>query len=193
MTVASPQQPVRSEQPEAAGPADRIGRRLGDLVLALLSVLLAQRRQKPVELPVVEAGQPEVEAVALQVAELEPQQRLVPLGVLARAVVHQPVGLCLRRRQPAGDMHRDGREAELARRLEPGVPGENHHRLVDDDRLAPAELLQRGRHRRHRRGVLPRVPGIGDQLLERQFDDVHCGIRDRVMGRHADEPAQPAA
>ena len=115
----------------------------------------------------------EVEAVALQVAELEPEQRLVPLGVLARPVVHQPVGPGLRRREAAGDVHRRGREAELPRRLEAGVPGEDHHLLVDDDRLPPAELLQRGRHRRHRGCVLPRVAGIGDQPLERQVDDVH--------------------
>ena len=70
-------------------------------------------------------------------------------------------------------MHRRRGKAELSRRLEPGVPGEDHHLLVDDDRLAPAELLQRGRHRRHPGPVLPRVAGVGDQPLERQVDDVH--------------------
>jgi hypothetical protein len=94
-------------------------------------------------------------------------------GVLARPVVHQPVGPRLCRRQPAGNVHRRGREAQLARGLEPGVACEDHHVLVDHDRLPPAELLQRRRHRRNRLVILPRVAGIGDQPLERQFDDVH--------------------
>ena len=60
------------------------------------------------------------------------------------------------------------RQPELARRLEPGVPGEDHHLLVDDDRLPPAELLQRGGHRRDGALVAARVAGVGDQLLDRR-------------------------
>ena len=108
MAVAA-EQPVRPEQPEIARPADRVDRRLRDLVLALAGVVLvAEPGQQPVQLGVVEAGERQVEAVALQVAELEPEQRLVPLGVLARPVVHQPVGPGLRRREAAGDVHRRG-------------------------------------------------------------------------------------
>ena len=62
--------------------------------------------------------------------------------------------------------------------------------LVDDDRLPPAELLQRGRHRRHRGRVLPRVAGIGDQPLERQVDDVHRRIRGDA-GRAGPETKRP--
>jgi hypothetical protein len=79
-------------------------------------------------------------------------------------------------------MHRRRGQTQLAGRLEPRVPGEDHHVLVDDDRLAPAEFLQRGGHRRHRGRVPARVAGIGDQPLERQVDDVHGGIRDDAGG-----------
>ena len=109
---------MRPEQPEIARPADRVDRRLGDFVLALASIaLVAEPGEQPVQLVVVEAGQAEIEALALQITEFEPEQRLVPLGVLARPVVHQPVGPRLRRRQAASDVHRRGCKAELPRRL----------------------------------------------------------------------------
>ena len=166
---------MRAEQPEIAGPADRVLRRLGDVVLVVAGAGGVLAAEQPVELVVVEAGQAQVEAVELQVVELEAEQPLVPLGVLARAVVHQPVGLGLRRGEAAGDVHRHLGQPELARRLEPRVPGEDHHLLVDDDRLAPAELLQRGRDGRDRALVPPRVARVGDELLERKGDDVHSG------------------
>ena len=139
--------------------------------------------QQPLQLVVVEAGQLQVEAFELQVVELEAEEPLVPLGVLAGAVVHQPVGARLRRGEAAGDVHRHLGQPELARRLEPGVAGEDHHRLVDDDRLAPAELLQRGRHRRDRGRVPPRVAGVGDELLDGEFDDVHADGNSLTLGR----------
>ena len=88
-----------AEDPEIARSADRIGRRIGDVVLTVaVDLVITEPGEQPVQLRVVEAGQRQVETVALQVAELEPEQRLVPLGVLARPVVHQPVGPRLRRR-----------------------------------------------------------------------------------------------
>ena len=49
---------MRPEQPEIARPADRVDRRLGDLVLALAgAVLVAEPGEQPVQLGVVEAGQ----------------------------------------------------------------------------------------------------------------------------------------
>ena len=63
------EQPVRPEQPEIARPADRVDRRLRDLVLALAgAVLVAGAGEQPVELGVVEAVERQVEAVGLQLA-----------------------------------------------------------------------------------------------------------------------------
>ena len=90
---------MRPEQPEIARSADRVLQRLWNVVLALASaILVAKPGQQPVQLGVVEAGERQVEAIALQVAELESEQCLVPLSVLARPVVHQSVGARLRRR-----------------------------------------------------------------------------------------------
>ena len=62
---------------------------------------------------------------------------------------------------------------ELAGRLEAGVPGEDHHLLVDDDGLPPAELLQRGGDGRDGALVPARVAGVGDELIEGEGNDVH--------------------
>ena len=96
---------MRAEHPEIAGLADGVFRRLGDVVLVVAGAA-GVLPQQPIELVVVEPGQAQVEAVELQVVELEAEQRFVPLGVLARAIVHQPVGSGLGRGQAAGDVHR---------------------------------------------------------------------------------------
>jgi len=64
-------------------------------------LMQARKLQKELqnEIIIVEAGEAQVEASELQVVELEAQEPLVPLGVLARPVVHQPVGSGLRRRR----------------------------------------------------------------------------------------------
>ena len=73
-------------------------------------------------------------------------------------------------------MHRRGLEAELARRLQPCVPGQHDHRLVHDDGLTPAELLDRGRDRGDGLLVAPGIARIRDDLLKRQVDDVHGNV-----------------
>ena len=95
-----------------------------------------------------------------EIAKLEPEQFIVPLGVLMRAIVHQPIGACLRRRQPFGHMDRHSREAEDLGGLEPCVADDDDHFLVDDDRLAKAKLGDRGFDRVDRGGVVARVCGL---------------------------------
>jgi hypothetical protein len=57
---------------------------------------------------------------------------------LAFSLNPQQVCPRLRRRQPTGDGHRCAGETELPGHRKPGVAGEDHHLLVDDDRLPPA-------------------------------------------------------
>ena len=56
------------------------------------------------------------------------------------------------------------------------MAGDNHHRLVDDNRLAPAELVQRGCDGRDRARVAPRISVVRDELLDLKGDDVHKGL-----------------
>ena len=72
------------------------GGNLGRLVRVSQALDLL-RAQELVELFGNEAGQRKVEIVELQVPKFQPQQFIVPLGILMRAVVHDAVGLGLRR------------------------------------------------------------------------------------------------
>ena len=159
------EQPVVPEYPEITGAGDGILRRVGDVVLVLAGAGEVLPAEQPVKLIILEAGQRQVEAVELQVVELEAEEPLVPLGVLARAVVHEAICLRLRRGEAAGDMHRRLGPPELAGRLEAGVTGEDHHLFVDDDGLPPAELLQRSGDGGDRAFVPARVAGVGDEPL----------------------------
>ena len=58
------------------------------------------------------------------------------------AVIHEPVGIDLRRRQVVGHMDRHLLQAELLRGQEPGVPADDHAVFVHDDYLPPAKLLK---------------------------------------------------
>ena len=64
------QHPVLAADPEIAGPADRIGRRLGRFVGIAVQLVLDD--QQPVELGLIEAGQRQIESGSLQVANLKP-------------------------------------------------------------------------------------------------------------------------
>ncbi len=70
----------------------------------------------------------------------------------------------------------ENRRLKRQGRFQPRVPSENHHRLVHDDGLAPPEFLDRGRDRRDRLLVAARVTRIGNDLLERQVDNVHGNV-----------------
>ncbi len=66
-------------------------------------------------------------------------------------------GLHLLRRQPASHVYRHLGQPQRLRRLEPRVPDDDHARLVDDDRLAKAELPNRLRDHLDRVIVQSRV------------------------------------
>ena len=119
------EQPMRSEQPEIARPADRVDRRLRDLVLALAAaVLVAEPGQQPVQLVVVEAGQRRDRSPRPAGRRARARAAPRPTAVFS-PVVHQPVGAGLRRGQARGrsPARPSGRAGAPPRR---GWPADQH-------------------------------------------------------------------
>ena len=140
------QQTMVAQDPEVARPADRLLGRLGDLVLRLLARRLAiGDRQQPLQLRGVEADQVEVEALVPQPSQLFRQQRVVPARLQGELVVCDQVRALLRLGEMLEPDHRHLGEAQLARREQPAVAGQDAGVLVDQDRVGPAELDHRGR------------------------------------------------
>jgi hypothetical protein len=186
----SAEQAVVPEHPEIAAAGDGRGGRLRNLVF-VHQPLDGRLGQETGQFVVFETGQRQVELVELQIGQFELEQLVVPARILMRAVVHQPVGAQLRRRQAMRDMHRHARHTEPLGRLVAGVADDDHHVLVDDDRLTPAELGQRGGDRGDSLLVAARVARIGHKLVDRRFDDVHG--RSGAMGEGSDPAvAKPA-
>ena len=103
------------------------------------------------DLQLAEAGQRQVEAEALQLAELEAEQLVVPAGVQRQLVVGNDQRPLLRLAQAGKLDDRHRRHAELPRRQQPPVPGDDAVVAVDQDRVGPAELADRGGDLRHLR------------------------------------------
>jgi hypothetical protein len=82
------QQAMRAEDPEVARLADRILRRLRNLVLGLIARRLAvSQRQQPLQLRRIEADQVEVEALVAQPRQLFRPQRIFPARLPSQLVV----------------------------------------------------------------------------------------------------------
>lgn len=110
-----------AEDPQVPGTRGALLRQ-GGRVVRVSQTLARLPGQQLRELVGVEAGQIEIKAVELKITELELEKFIVPLGVLVRAVVHQPVGARLRGRQALGDMDRHRLKAQCLGGIEPGVP-----------------------------------------------------------------------
>ena len=116
------------------------------------------------DLVLAEAGQRQVEAEAFEIAELQRQQFGIPAGVERQLVVGDDVGALLRFREP-GELD-DGHfgEPELACREQPAVAGDDAVVAIDQDRVGPAELADRGGDLGHLRiRMRAGVAGVGDQ------------------------------
>ena len=112
ITVASPQRTRWSPRTQRSpGLLTSFGGNLGCLV-RIGQALDLLRAQQLVQLLGDEAGQRQVEIVELQVAELQPQKLIVPLGVLVGPVVHEAVGFGLGRGKPLRNVDRDRLQAQ---------------------------------------------------------------------------------
>ncbi len=115
----------------------------------------------------LEAGKAEVEPEGAEIGHLRRQHRIVPARIEGEPVVGEDVGALLRLAHVPELDHRHHVQLELPCRQEPAVAG--HHAIVavDEDRVGPAELEDRGGDLRDLSvGVGPGVPGVGDQPVE---------------------------
>ena len=170
----------------------RVGRRLGDDVLAGQTVAVVERGQQPVQVLALEAGERQVEAGGVERLQLGRQQLVVPAGQLGQPVVGDAVGAHLLRRQVRQADHRHRIEPEMPRRQQPAVAGDDlvvvrhHHRrrpaVLDQRGGDPGDLIVR---------VRPRVAGIRLQprdrplldLLGQEWEHRRCVRKGEVKGR----------
>src|SRR4051812_45196540 len=93
------------------------------------------------------------------------------------AIVHESIGFHLSRREIVGDMHRNLLQAQLLRREQSGVPADDDAVSIDDNRLAPTELLDGGGYLVDcLLGNLAAVLGVTDRFVDRpptHFKIVH--------------------
>ena len=97
-------------------------------------------REQRAELDVLEAGEREVKAELLQVAEFETQHLLVPARVLDEFVVGNDVGLTL----GFGEVSKLNRRDELASGQNATVSGYNSLFSVDQNRVCEPEFPDTG-------------------------------------------------
>jgi hypothetical protein len=94
-----------------------------------------------VELILIEAGQRQIEAGGLQIAEFKPQQFLVPVTRIRQSIVCDRISLALRLAPAAGDDGRNlGNAFELGG-LKPAVAYDQHPVLTDQHRHGPTEFI----------------------------------------------------
>lgn len=167
---------MAAEQPEIAGLRDwlarRRGRLVGDVFVALGFFFFAERRHQRFKLGVGKSRQSEVEALAVQRMQFGREQILIPARVERELVAGNHVGTPLRRGQMPEHHHRHGIDSEPACRQQPAVAGDYHAFGVDQDRIGPAELDDRGGDLRDLVvRVRSGVARIGDQPVERPMLD----------------------
>ena len=192
LRAVAAQQAMRTHEPQVARPRDRMARRGGQdvgVVVRLVRIArrrlrLIERRHQMLELALVEAGEREIEALAVQRMQLRCQQLLVPAGIERELVVGDHVGAALRLGQMIEHHDRHGIEPETARRLEATVPGDHRAVARDQHRIGPAEFDDAGGDLRHLLiRVRARVARIGGKPLERPELDP---FRRKAQGHRCD-------
>ena len=107
------------------------------------------------------------------IRQFQRQQVNVPLGQLADLVIHQPEGLDLFLRQLVGYDAGDGRKAQLFRRLEAGVAGDDFMVGGNHQRDEKAVLPDAFRHRIHGPVILSRIVLVWVNLPQGELYDIH--------------------
>jgi len=112
-----------------------------------------------IEVFVVETGQPEIEAIELQIAELSRSSSSSHSAFSWVSV--QAISPRLGGARTFRHMHGHHLEAKRLGSLKSGVADDHHHLLVDDDGLAETEFGNRGFDRIDGGGVVARVRAVG--------------------------------
>jgi hypothetical protein len=161
--------------PQITGPRHRIAGRLGCFVIVVGTGrflvafrLVVERGHQVGQFLVGEAGQPQVEAVAVEGMQFGGQQFLVPASVQGQLVVCQDIGAALSFGQVVEDQHRHGVEAKLFRRRQPPVAGDDVALAIGENGIGEAELDDAGGDLRHLAvRMCPRIAVIGAQPVDR--------------------------
>ena len=124
--------------------------------------------QQLLDLDGFEAGEVAIDAHGDEIGDLGRQHHVVPAGIERELVVGQHIGPLLRLAQAAKLDHRNLVRLQLAGGKDAAVAGDDAVVAVDQDRVGPAELADRGGDLRHLGiGMGAGVAGIGDQIDER--------------------------
>ena len=178
------QQPVIAEQPQIARARHRVQRRLGDDVFAGKAVALVERRQQPVQVLALEAGEIEIEAGGVQRVQLGGEQLVIPARQLGQAVIRDPVRADLLRRQVRQPDDRHLAQAQVLRRQQAAMAGDDLAVVRHHHRRRPAVLDQRGGDLGHLiLGVGARVLRVRLQARERPLLDL---LGQETQRRHGD-------
>ena len=186
-----------SDQPNVAGPRDRINRRLGDLLFRLGGSLcrrfgLGQERS---QLLFGEAQQIKRQVRSLKLPEFRREHLFVPPGVLTDPVVGKDVRALLGFAQMIEHDHRHVLQPKFPRGQQSPVPGDDARVRVHQDRVVEAEFHDARRNLRNllvrmRAGIL----GIWHQPLHRpQFNSPRHRRRDASFSHQCRPPSASAA
>ncbi len=146
-------------------------------VVGVDEAVLERGIEQPRQLVGIEAEDAEVVVARLQLAQLDRQQVVVPVGPLAGLVVGDAVGADLLGRQVGGDVDRNLGQLQLHGRLVAGVAHDDDAVGVNDDRLAEAKLAERGGHDDDGVVVEARVARVGTKLGQVAKLDLHGRLR----------------
>ena len=129
---------MRPQQPEISRLRNsNVGQRR-NLVCLLISRRIAQQR---VEFSTVEPGENHVDFEILEFQQLRVQHLDIPLDFFVGTIIHQTVGLNLRRGQIRGHVHGDVCHTQLLGRPQAHVADDDHAVFIDHDALPKSELL----------------------------------------------------
>ena len=177
------QQAVVAEKPQIASPRGRVARRLGDHDRRGGSLIcIFGPGQQPIQFPILEAHDAEIDPGVLQIAELQCQQRLVPAGIQRDAVVSQHQGPTLGVREPRQRDRRHGLHPKQPGGQHAPVAGDQRAVLGNEDRVHEAELADRaGDLGDLRLAVGARIAGVGHQAVEGPIGDLEFTIEHGIV------------
>jgi hypothetical protein len=166
------EQAVGAKQPKVAWFCHRLGRRLGNVVLAVRRGFSIEAVEQAIELVLPEAKQLEVDTVLLEPPEFGGEQGLVPTGIERNAIIGETEGPCLRigqMRQP-NDWH--VRKAKALGRDQPAMAGNQDAAIVNETRHVETKLCDRaGDLRNLLVGMRPGVRDVRQKPLDRPLLD----------------------